>query len=188
LTHSPKLFCEKVNFVTAFRRSSLLDFQQEIGEEAINRYLAQKGMSKSGAGTETLRRFTNQLVADEGERLFRMLGIGSNAAAGQANSLANFAPQIASAQMAQGSAEASGIIGGANAWRGTLQDLTKAASFATTLWALNGAGSGPSGSGSSAPGSDGSGVVNIRKWGGQPNISVGDPRLLSLADMNSPYP
>ena len=58
------------------KASPLFNFQSELGSRNINRELAARGMYGSGAGLETLARFNNQLVGEEGERLFsRIFGL-----------------------------------------------------------------------------------------------------------------
>lgn len=64
--------------------SDLFNFQSELGTRGINRELAARGLYGSGAGLETLARFNNQLVGEEGQRLvdrlFNLTGMGANTA------------------------------------------------------------------------------------------------------------
>jgi len=66
------------------KESALFKFQSELGSRNINRELAARGMYGSGAGLETLARFNNQLVGEEGQRtydrLFGLLQQGQGAA------------------------------------------------------------------------------------------------------------
>lgn len=70
------------------QESSLFKFQSELGTRDINRQLSARGLYGSGAGLETLARFNNQLVGEEGnrlfDRLFNVTTLGANAAARQA--------------------------------------------------------------------------------------------------------
>ena len=105
------------------RASPLFDFQSELGSRNINRELSARGMYESGAGLETLARFNNQLVAEEGnrlfDRLFNLTGMGANAAAGMAAGTNNAGSVMANAQLngysaAAGSeADATRAVGGA---------------------------------------------------------------------------
>lgn len=66
------------------KASPLFNFQSEIGSRNINRELAARGLYGSGAGLETLARFNDQLVGEEGQRLtdrlFNLTQLGGNAA------------------------------------------------------------------------------------------------------------
>lgn len=70
------------------KASDLFNFQSDLGTRNINRELAARGMYGSGAGLETLARFNNQLVGEEGQRLvdrlFSLTGLGANAAGNMA--------------------------------------------------------------------------------------------------------
>lgn len=63
--------------------SDLFNFQSELGSRNINRELAARGLYGSGAGLETLARFNNQLVGEEGQRmtdrLMSLTQLGANA-------------------------------------------------------------------------------------------------------------
>ena len=69
--------------------SPLFNFQSELGSRNINRELAARGLYGSGAGLETLARFNNQLVAEEGQRftdrLFNLTQLGQGAATSMAD-------------------------------------------------------------------------------------------------------
>lgn len=71
------------------QKSDLFNWQSEMGSRNMNRELAARGKYDSGSGLEALSMFNNQLVADEGQRmfdrLFSMTGMGVNAAAGMAS-------------------------------------------------------------------------------------------------------
>lgn len=71
------------------RASDLFNFQSELGSRNINRELAARGLYGSGAGLETLARFNNQLVGEEGQRMAdRLIGLsqlGANAAGNMAS-------------------------------------------------------------------------------------------------------
>jgi hypothetical protein len=78
------------NLASLLKSSDLFNFQSEIGSRNINRELAARGLYGSGAGLETLARFNNQLVAEEGQRftdrLLNLTQLGANTA----NSMAGF--------------------------------------------------------------------------------------------------
>lgn len=95
------------------QESDLYQFQSTLGMRDINRQLAARGMSNSGAGLETLQRFTNQLVAEEGQRFYdRLFGVtqlGANSAA-QMGSMTNQTGQnVAQIQSQMGLAKAGAI-------------------------------------------------------------------------------
>ena len=75
----------EINLDEALGSSSIFKWQQSEGERAINRELSARGLYGSGAGLETLARFNNQLVAEEGsrywDRLFNTTTLGANASA-----------------------------------------------------------------------------------------------------------
>lgn len=66
------------------KASPLFNFQSELGSRNINRELSARGLYGSGAGLETLAKFNDQLVGEEGQRmvdrLFSLTGLGVNAA------------------------------------------------------------------------------------------------------------
>lgn len=71
------------------KASDLFNFQSDLGSRNINRELAARGLYGSGAGLETLARFNDQLVGEEGQRLvdrlFNLTGVGANAAGNMAS-------------------------------------------------------------------------------------------------------
>lgn len=71
------------------KASPLFHFQSELGTRNMNRELAARGLYGSGAGLESLARFNNQLVAEEGQRLtdrlFNLTGLGANTAGSMAD-------------------------------------------------------------------------------------------------------
>jgi hypothetical protein len=166
--------------------SELYKFQSEIGSRDINRQLAARGLYGSGAGLETLARFTNQLVADEGERYYNRLAglttLGANAAARQATGsiqtgtnlsqiLANAGAQQGQAYAAQYNALGQGI-GGAFGQAGSLlanypilqQNLATQQLIGQYFGGRTAATSGvddAAGLGS---------LLNIRGYGGQPSL------------------
>lgn len=79
--------------------SDLFNFESELGSRNINRELAARGMYGSGAGLETLARFNNQLVGEEGQRLvdrlFNLTGVGANAASNMASVTGNMGSSLA---------------------------------------------------------------------------------------------
>lgn len=95
------------------QESPLFRWQQEMGTRAINRELAARGLYGSGAGLEQLQRFTNQLVAEEGDRyfnrLYNMTALGQNAAARMATGTAMTGNNLADMMSRMGAAGASAI-------------------------------------------------------------------------------
>lgn len=75
--------------MSTLQASPLFNFQSELGSRNINRELAARGLYGSGAGLETLARFNNQLVGEEGQRmtdrLFGLTQLGQGAASSMAN-------------------------------------------------------------------------------------------------------
>jgi hypothetical protein len=58
------------------KASDLFNFQSDLGSRNINRELSARGLYGSGAGLETLQRFNDQLVGEEGQRMFdRLFGV-----------------------------------------------------------------------------------------------------------------
>lgn len=102
------------------KASPLYEFQSQMGNRDITRQLAARGMQHSGAGLETLQKFTNQLVAEEGnrfyDRLFNLTQLGSNAAAHTASNTAQIGSNLMQTQGQLG-IQAAQIAGGADrAW------------------------------------------------------------------------
>lgn len=75
------------------KASPLFNFQSELGSRNINRELAARGLYGSGAGLETLARFNDQLVGEEGQRLtdrlFGLTQLGQGAATNMASITSN---------------------------------------------------------------------------------------------------
>lgn len=71
------------------KASDLFKFQSDLGSRNINRELAARGLYGSGAGLETLARFNDQLVGEEGQRMVDRLssltGMGANVAGNMAD-------------------------------------------------------------------------------------------------------
>lgn len=84
------------------KTSALYKFQSDLGQRDITRALAARGLNYSGAGMETLQRFTNQLVGEEGERfynrLFNLTTLGENAAARMGTNTVALGGQLMSGQ------------------------------------------------------------------------------------------
>lgn len=105
------------------KASDLFNFQSELGSRNINRELAARGMYGSGAGLETLARFNDQLVGEEGQRLvdrlFSLTGLGANSA-GTMASLTNQTGNTLANMIYGGGVEAANMrynstVGAANA-------------------------------------------------------------------------
>ena len=98
---------------SALQESPLYQFQRDLGTRDINRQLAARGLQGSGAGLETLGRFTNQLVAEEGnrfyDRLYNLTALGSNAAARMATNTSQTGNNLAGIQAQTGLATAGAI-------------------------------------------------------------------------------
>ncbi len=67
------LLSGKVDADSVIKASSLFKFQEQEGSTAINRELKARGLYGSGAGLESLRKFENQLVGEEGQRHYDRL-------------------------------------------------------------------------------------------------------------------
>ncbi len=67
------LLSGKVDADSVIKASSLFKFQEQEGSTAINRELKARGLYGSGAGLESLRKFENQLVSEEGQRYYDRL-------------------------------------------------------------------------------------------------------------------
>jgi hypothetical protein len=169
---------------SALQESPLFKFQSELGNRDINRQLAARGLQGSGAGLETLARFSNQLVAEEGnrfyDRLFNMTALGANAGARMATNTASTAGSLIGAQTQIGMAQA-GIQGqmynqiGGNL-QGFAKDVMGLPMYNASLRYMNSMSGG--GGGSFAPTSSyGSGVTGFNSGGS--NFLVNQP--LSLA-------
>lgn len=107
--------------------SPLFKFQEQEGLRMLNRQLSNRGAWNSGAGMETLARFSNQLVAEEGarfyDRLFNLTTLGSNAAARTATNTAGIGSQLLQTQGQLGAAEAGAIGQQYGAWANTASQL-----------------------------------------------------------------
>lgn len=104
------------NMDDVLQSSSLFKFESEIGSRNINRELSARGLHGSGAGLETLARFNNQLVAEEGqrhwERLFNTTQLGANAASHMASNTSATGRSVSNMQ-AQTGMNAAGAEGDA---------------------------------------------------------------------------
>lgn len=93
--------------------SSLYRYQSDLGMRDITRQLAARGLQGSGAGMETLARFTNQLTAEEGQRfydrMYNLTTLGSNAAARMATNTMQTGNNLAGIQGQLGVANAQAI-------------------------------------------------------------------------------
>ena len=123
------LLSGKVDADSVIKASSLFKFQEQEGSTAINRELKARGLYGSGAGLESLRKFENQLVGEEGQRhydrLFQLSEQGRVAATTIAgndiatgNMVANLEAQRGGALAAGDQAIGQGISGALNAVAG----------------------------------------------------------------------
>lgn len=67
------LLSGKLDPNAVLKASSLFKFQEQEGSIALNRELKARGLYGSGAGLESLRKFENQLVGEEGQRQYDRL-------------------------------------------------------------------------------------------------------------------
>jgi hypothetical protein len=92
------------------KESSLFKFESELGSRNINRELSARGLYGSGAGLETLARFNNQLVAEEGSRyfdkLFNVASLGANASSHMASNTSATGRSVSNMQAQTGMAAA----------------------------------------------------------------------------------
>jgi hypothetical protein len=112
---------------STLKASPLFQWQEQEGTRMLNRQLSARGAWNSGAGMETLARFSNQLVAEEGQRfydrLFNLTTLGSNAAARTATNTASIGGQLMQTQGQLGMAEAGAIGQQYGAWANTAQSI-----------------------------------------------------------------
>lgn len=102
------------------KASSLFKFQEQEGSIGINRELKARGLYGSGAGLESLRKFENQLVGEEGQRqydrLFQVSEQGRAAASTIAANDMNTGNALADLVMKGGVARGNAIAGGDQAF------------------------------------------------------------------------
>lgn len=116
---------------STLRASPLFQWQEQEGSRMLNRQLSARGLQTSGAGLETLARFSNQLMAEEGQRfydrLYNLTALGGNAAAQMATTTNQTGTSLANLQGQMGMAQAGAIGQQYNAYGsaigGTLQGL-----------------------------------------------------------------
>lgn len=114
------LLSGKLDPDAVLKASSLFKFQEREGSTAINRELKARGLYGSGAGLESLRKFENQLVGEEGQRqydrLFQLSEQGRMAGAQIAGLDSNAGAQIANIELQGGMARGGAIAQGDNAF------------------------------------------------------------------------
>jgi hypothetical protein len=136
------------------QESALYRWQRDQGYRDINRQLSARGLQRSGAGLETLARFTNQLTAEEGQRYYDRLSnlttLGSNAAARMATNTVQTGNNLAGIQGQLGQATAGAIgaqyQGVGNVISGIGGTIAQWPLYDATLNMLKGMGGGGSGS------------------------------------------
>jgi len=110
------LISGKLDPNAVLKASSLFKFQEQEGSTAINRELKARGLYGSGAGLESLRKFENQLVGEEGQRqydrLFQLSEQGRMAGAQIAGLDSAAGGQIAEIEMKGGAARGNALAGG----------------------------------------------------------------------------
>lgn len=113
------LLTGKVDPDSVIKASSLFKFQEQEGSKAINRELKARGLYGSGAGLESLRKFENQLVGEEGQRqydrLFQLSEQGRMAGAQIAGLDSTAGSTIANIELQGGMARGGALAQGDNA-------------------------------------------------------------------------
>lgn len=112
---------------SGFYESPGYQFRLEEGNKAIENRLAASGRLDSGAGTKDFIRFNQGMASDEfnnfTNQLFNLAGFGQTANQSTANALQNTGNQVGQAFANQGTVQASGIVGAANAQSNALAGL-----------------------------------------------------------------
>jgi hypothetical protein len=105
-----------------FYNSPDYGFAQQQGNLALDRANNAKGLSLSGGALKDAMQFNQGLATQQFgnyfNRLLSLSQLGGNAASAAAGSAQNFSNQMSNSVQGQGQAQASGIIGGANALTG----------------------------------------------------------------------
>lgn len=113
------LLSGKLDPDTVLKASSLYKFQEQEGTKAINRQLKARGLYGSGAGLESLQKFENQLIGEEGDkqygRLFQLSEQGRMAGSQIAGLDANAGSSIANIELQGGMARGGALAQGDNA-------------------------------------------------------------------------
>lgn len=110
----------------------LVSFLRDEGFEDIQESAAAGGRLRSGGALEDLTRFNTQIAATVApqlqqqrfNQLFNVLGLGANAASGQASQQLQTASNIGNLLGASGAAQAQGILGANQAVQGTIGGLS----------------------------------------------------------------
>ena len=113
----------------------LVSFLRDQGFESIQETAAAQGRLGAGGTLKDLTQFNTDLTStivpqlqnQRFNQLFNTASLGSNAAAGVSTNQLNTASNIGNLLGAQGQAQAGGIIGGANAITGGIQNIAGAA-------------------------------------------------------------
>lgn len=117
------------NLDDVLKESSLFRFQSDLGSRNINRELSARGLYGSGAGLETLARFNNQLVAEEGQRfvdrLFNLTNLGANTASTMAQGALYTGDRISGNTLQAGSAAANYRFNALSGAAGAQADATR---------------------------------------------------------------
>lgn len=112
---------------SGFYESPGYQFRLEEGNKAIENRLAASGRLDSGAGTKDFIRFNQGMASDEfnnfTNQLFNLAGFGQTANQSTSNALQNTGNQVGQAFANQGTVQASGIVGAANAQSNALAGL-----------------------------------------------------------------
>jgi hypothetical protein len=121
-----------VNKMPEMQESPWYKFQSELLGRNMDRFFAARGLTGSGFEAEERRRGLIELGAGETERqysrLFNMYGTGANVASAGAGAITGTSQGMANMQVAQGNAQAQGILG---ANQGIVNAITGVANSAT---------------------------------------------------------
>ena len=124
------LLSGKVDADSVIKASSLFKFQQQEGSTAINRELKARGLYGSGAGLESLRKFENQLVGEEGQRhydrLFQLSEQGRMAGSQIAGLDSTAGATIANIELQGGLSRGAALAQGDNAMAGGISGALNA--------------------------------------------------------------
>lgn len=117
---------------SGFTNSPDYNFAFQQGQSATQNTLSSSGNLRSGAGAAALTNFGQGLASQQYgnyfSRLMGMAGMGQAAAGASMNFGSTMGGQIANQYGNLGTANASGMVGSANAWSGALNGVAGAAS------------------------------------------------------------
>lgn len=107
-----------------FYKSPDYGFALDQGNLALERSMNARGLNLSGGALKDIAQFNQGLATQQFgnyfNRLLSLSQLGGNAASSAAGSAANFSNQMSNSIQGAGQAQASGIVGGANAITGSI--------------------------------------------------------------------